>query len=85
MGGRGSMNKGRLTEKYGIEVVVPDSVQQQRVHEIIYSELCLGKIDDDSREYYVDVIASLHAQGCIRLFSAYFLSRSRSAPSKAGC
>ena len=36
--------KGRLSEKYGIEVIVPDAPDRKLVHDIIYQELCLGHI-----------------------------------------
>jgi aspartate racemase len=49
-------------ERHGIEVVVPDLHDRQMVHDIIYQELCLGKIDDDSREVYLAIIDRLRAQ-----------------------
>ncbi|KUI97571.1 aspartate/glutamate racemase family protein [Vibrio sp. MEBiC08052] len=55
--------KNRLTEKFGIEVIVPNSDQQTVIHDIIYQELCLGVIRDDSRAQYLDIIQSLSAQG----------------------
>lgn len=55
--------KGRITEKFGIEVIVPDADEQTVVHDIIYKELCLGQINSDSRERYLEIIANLHAQG----------------------
>ncbi len=55
--------KGRITEKFGIEVIVPDADEQTVVHDIIYQELCLGQINSDSRESYLKIIANLHAQG----------------------
>ena len=55
--------KGRLSEKFGIEVVVPQSTEQDLIHEIIYSELCLGHIRDESRQKYIAIIESLYAQG----------------------
>ncbi len=55
--------KGRITEKFGIEVIVPDADEQAIVHDIIYQELCLGRINNDSRESYLKIIANLHAQG----------------------
>jgi aspartate racemase len=58
-----SFYKGRLTEKFGIEVVVPETEQQQAVHNIIYSELCLGKVMDKSRKHYLEIITCLHKQG----------------------
>lgn len=55
--------KNRLTEKFGIEVIVPNSDQQTIIHNIIYQELCLGVIRDDSRAQYLDIIQSLSVQG----------------------
>lgn len=55
--------KGRLTEKYNIQVLVPNAEERKVVHEIIYSELCLGKIIDSSRTEYIKIIAKLYAKG----------------------
>lgn len=55
--------KGRLTEKYNIDVVVPKAEEQETIHDIIYSELCLGKISEGSRNRYIEIIDSLHARG----------------------
>ncbi|WP_461534861.1 aspartate/glutamate racemase family protein [Spongorhabdus nitratireducens] len=55
--------KGRLTQKYGIDVIVPDNDQQTRVHDVIYSELCLGQVNETSRQQYLEIIADLHSQG----------------------
>ena len=53
--------RGRI-ETGGVEVVVPEMHDRQIVHDIIYQELCLGTIDDDSREVYLAVIDRLRAQ-----------------------
>ena len=55
--------KNRISDKYGIEVIVPNSEDQSAVHNIIYSELCLGNIQETSRERYIQVIEKLHNQG----------------------
>lgn len=55
--------KGRLTEKYGLEVIVPDETDRQTVHDIIYKELCLGVVTNGSREKYIKIIKHLTAQG----------------------
>lgn len=55
--------KGRLTEKYGLEVVVPDEADRAIIHNIIYQELCLGIIKEDSKRKYVEVIDRLIRQG----------------------
>jgi len=46
-------------EQGGIEVIVPELHDRQMVHDIIYQELCLGRIDDDSREVYLAIIDRL--------------------------
>lgn len=54
--------KGRL-EQRGLEVLVPQERGIEIVHQIIYQELCLGKINADSRELYLAEIAELAARG----------------------
>lgn len=55
--------KGRLTEQYDLEVVVPEMQQRHLVHQIIYQELCLGQIKNNSRLEYLSIIDSLEAAG----------------------
>jgi aspartate racemase len=55
--------KGRLTNEFGIEVLVPNTEQQVMVHEVIYQELCLGEINLDSKQKYLEVIQDLYNQG----------------------
>ncbi|GAA4889973.1 aspartate/glutamate racemase family protein [Ferrimonas pelagia] len=55
--------KGRLADKFGIEVVVPDAAQRETVHRIIYDELCQGQVRDDSRERYLAIVNQLFEQG----------------------
>lgn len=55
--------KSRLTEKFGIDVLVPNSDDRTIVHEVIYDELCLGTINPDSKEQYLSIVDNLHAQG----------------------
>ncbi|MFT6916965.1 MAG: aspartate racemase [Motiliproteus sp.] len=55
--------KGRLSDKYDIKVLIPDEKQRKVIHDVIYSELCLGKILDSSRKEYLKVIDSLYANG----------------------
>lgn len=53
----------RLEQRHGIRVLIPDEAQRQDVHRIIYEELCLGQVREESRETYRRIIASLVAQG----------------------
>jgi len=55
--------KGRLQEKYGIEVIIPDDRGRDVIHSIIYNELCMGTIREDSRMRYVDIINELVGRG----------------------
>ncbi len=55
--------KGRLTDAYGLNVIVPDEVDRKIVHDVIYKELCLGMITDDSRKEYLRIIDDLAEQG----------------------
>ncbi|MFJ7182965.1 aspartate/glutamate racemase family protein [Lysinibacillus xylanilyticus] len=55
-------------EGFGIEVLVPLAEERTEVNRIIYEELCLGKIEQTSKDYYLQVIENLvqlGAQGII--------------------
>ncbi len=53
----------RLIEQHGLDVIVPDADGRELVHKVIYEELCLGRIRDESREAYRRIIAELAARG----------------------
>lgn len=55
--------KSRLSENFGIDVLVPNSDDITTVHEIIYNELCLGEIRAESRQKYVEIVERLARQG----------------------
>ncbi|MBL0615491.1 aspartate/glutamate racemase family protein [Aeromonas veronii] len=55
--------KGRLQERFGLAVLVPDEAGRERVHRIIYNELCLGEIRESSRAEYLAIIEELAAAG----------------------
>ena len=55
--------KKRLKDNYDIEVIIPEDADRQIIHDIIYNELCLGIIKDDSRQKYIDIINKLCANG----------------------
>ena len=50
--------------RHGIEVLVPSAEDRTVVHRIIYGELTLGKIEQDSREEYRRIMTDLAADGC---------------------
>lgn len=55
--------KGRLQDRFGLAVQVPDEAGRERVHRIIYDELCLGEIRESSRAEYLAIIEELAAAG----------------------
>ncbi|WP_163561045.1 aspartate/glutamate racemase family protein [Halomonas sp. NO4] len=52
-----------LTERFGIEVLVPDEAQRETVHRVIYEELCLGRTEPASKAAYLAIIAALGERG----------------------
>jgi len=55
--------KGRLQEKHGIETIIPKPHDRKIIHDVIYDELCLGKIEDLSQREYLRIISGLNEQG----------------------
>jgi len=55
--------KGRLVEKHGLEVVIPEEAEREIVHRVIYDELCLGVIKPESRRAFTAIIEKLAAAG----------------------
>jgi aspartate racemase len=54
---------GRLQQKYGLDVLVPDVVEREFIHRVIFDELVLGKIETSSQARYREIIAKLVAHG----------------------
>ncbi len=52
-----------LIENYGLEPMIPDDEGRKIVDDIIWNELCVGIIRDESREKYVRIIEDLAAKG----------------------
>jgi amino-acid racemase len=61
--------RGRLEEKHGLRVLVPDEADRQLVHDVIYNELCRGVTSEQSRDTYRHIIRLLVGRGaeCILL------------------
>ncbi|MBX3698255.1 MAG: aspartate/glutamate racemase family protein [Dokdonella sp.] len=55
--------RNRLSFPHAAEVIVPNEVDRDSVHRIIYEELCLGRILDSSREEMRRIIADVVDQG----------------------
>lgn len=49
----------RLVEKFGLDVIIPDSDGRKSIHDIIYDELVRGIIHEDSRRRYQQIIANM--------------------------
>jgi aspartate racemase len=54
---------GRLRDDHGLDVLVPDEPDRRIVHDVIYDELCVGTIDDNSRDEYRRIMAGLAGRG----------------------
>jgi aspartate racemase len=54
---------GRLRDKFGLNVLVPDENGRTQVHDIIYNELVFGDIRDASRQVYIAEIARMEERG----------------------
>ena len=48
---------------HGLEVLVPDAEDRALVHRVIFDELCLGVVQDASREAFRAVIGRLAERG----------------------
>ena len=53
----------RLQQQFGIEVLIPPERSRVEIHRVIYEELCLGRIHEESRQRYLAAIAELAANG----------------------
>jgi aspartate racemase len=55
--------KGRLINNYGLEVIVPNKLDRDIVHRIIYDELCAGQVNPASKLEYVRIMNDLVKSG----------------------
>jgi aspartate racemase len=54
---------GRLRDKHGLNVIVPDADDRATVHRIIYDELVHGKVLKTSRDTYLAIVDRLQSKG----------------------
>jgi aspartate racemase len=54
---------GRLRDMHGLEVLVPGDGDRRIVHDVIYDELCVGVVRDESREQYRRIMGELAQRG----------------------
>lgn len=55
--------RGRLTDQFGLQVLIPEQTDRTIVHDVIFRELCLGSIREESRKKYQRITRSLEEQG----------------------
>lgn len=55
--------RGRLRERAGIDTLIPDEEDRQGVNRIIFEELCQGVFTAESKQFYLQVLEKLVAQG----------------------
>ncbi|MBI9049142.1 MAG: aspartate/glutamate racemase family protein [Anaerolineaceae bacterium] len=55
--------KGRLEDRFGLNVLIPDEVGRGVVHGVIYNELVKGVIRDESKRQYIRIIEELIQAG----------------------
>jgi aspartate racemase len=55
--------KGRIRERFGIEVLVPDKDERDFIERVIFDELCVGKMNPSSKERFKEIIGNLVDSG----------------------
>ena len=52
-----------VLQRRGIEVLTPDVEERRMINDVIFKELCMGRIEDASRQKFLTVIDGLRRQG----------------------
>ena len=55
--------KKRLNDKYNIEVMIPEEKERERIHRVIYDELCCGIVKSQSKSDFITIINNLKEKG----------------------
>lgn len=55
--------RGRLADRHRLNVIVPGEPERTIVHDVIYDELVLGRVEAPSRAAFVEVIGALVDEG----------------------
>ncbi len=55
--------RGRLMDKHALDIIVPDAADREIVHQVIYNELVLGKMEPASKAEYLRIISDLAQAG----------------------
>jgi aspartate racemase len=46
-----------------LDVIIPDVLEREKINTIIFEELCIGRLEETSREFLKEVISSLKRKG----------------------
>jgi len=68
LGTRYTMEKPFLRERIearGIEVVIPDEDDRERIHRSVFDEFSVGVFSDETRAYYVDLVSRLDCEAVV--------------------
>ena len=55
--------KGRIGERFGIDVLVPDKDERDFIERVIFDELCVGKMNVSSKKRFKQIIGRLVENG----------------------
>lgn len=55
--------KARLEQKHGLEVLIPEPADRTVIHDVIYNELVVGKVNPASKAAYLEIMDKLAARG----------------------
>ena len=55
--------KKRLKDKHNIEVMIPEEKERERIHRVIYDELCCGIVKSQSKSEFITIINNLKDKG----------------------
>ena len=55
--------KGRIGERFGIDVLVPDKDERDFIERVIFDELCVGKMNPSSKKRFKEIIGKLVENG----------------------
>jgi aspartate racemase len=53
----------RLSQRFGIRLLVPEPAAMAEIDRVIFEELCCGQFTDASRRFYLDELDRLHGAG----------------------
>ncbi|BCL63003.1 aspartate racemase [Desulfomarina profundi] len=55
--------RGRLASTFGLDIIIPSETERKEIHRIIFEELCRGKIVEESKVRYQEIIGGMQHRG----------------------